>query len=591
MHKIRLNFPLRETPQIRRKALNPASYASLTTFLRATNKLAPSVLAGLLFVTSIPASATGLQGQNLPQINLLREFRPVGGTGNNLLHPALNAVPGRAELALAPLHFAPGTQDGLVSGPNPRTVSNVIAGGTGADGQNGQTTDPRASAWLYVFGQFVDHDLDLEQTPVDAPAINIVVPVGDPVFPAGTTIAMTRDTRDPTTNTIINTVAGYLDLSQLYGSTAAAAASLRNADGTLQSSDNGQAVPVVNDAFVTGDPRVMENPELTAVTILFMREHNFWVDRLKAQHPAWTGDQLYRMAKAITTAEYQNIIYQEYLPLLIGPVLGPYRGYDPRVNAQVTQEFSTAAFRVGHSQVSDTQEGLDNSGAVVFTESLAQAFFNTAAIDEANGIDPLLRSLGVDSAQATDVYVVAALRNLLVAGLVGGGVDRIDLIAIDIQRERDVGLATLNRTRRALGLSPYLSFAELTPDPVLQQSLQAVYGTIDQVDLFIGGLAEPPARGAIVGSTFQAIIAQQFEALRSGDRFFWLNEGFDAQTARLIGHTTLADILKRNTDTPILQANVFLAAPLPGHAQPHAVAPSLSDAQGRPKPAFLDDGK
>jgi hypothetical protein len=105
---------------------------------------------------------------------------------------------------LAPLNFARGTNDGLVNGPNPRTISNVIA--------------------------------------------------------------MTRDTRSPLTNTIINTVAGYLDLSQLYGSTVAIAASLRNADGTLRSSDNCQALPVVNDTFVTGDPRVMENPELTALS-------------------------------------------------------------------------------------------------------------------------------------------------------------------------------------------------------------------------------------------------------------------------------------------------------------------------------------
>jgi Animal haem peroxidase len=146
----------------------------------------------------------------------------------------------------------------------------------------------------------------------------------------------------------------------------------------------------------------MENPELTAVTILFMREHNLWVGKLKAQHPSWTGAQRYDMAKAITTAEYQNIIYTEYLPLLIGPVLSQYKSYNPRINAQVTQEFSTAAFRVGHSQISDTQEGLDSRGNVTFEESLAQAFFNTPAEDEANGFNPLLRSLGVDFAQATD---------------------------------------------------------------------------------------------------------------------------------------------------------------------------------------------
>ncbi len=152
---------------------------------------------------------------------------------------------------------------------------------------------------------------------------------------------------------------------------------------------------------MTGDPRVGENPELTALTTLFMREHNFWVEKLKAQHPRWSGDQLYNMAKAITTAEYQNIVYTEYLPLLLGPgALGPYKGYDPKVNAQVTQEFSTSAFRMGHSEVSDTQEGLDNNGNVTFTESLADGFFNTPEMDETNGINELLRSLGADYSQA-----------------------------------------------------------------------------------------------------------------------------------------------------------------------------------------------
>ena len=281
------------------------------------------------------------------------------------------------------------------------------------------TTDPAVSAWLYVFGQFVDHDLDLEINLPNAESIAITVPDDDPVFAPGTSIAMTRDSRDPSTGTIVNTTAGYLDLSQLYGSTEDVAASLRNRDGTLISSDDGQALPVIDDQFVTGDPRVMENPELTAVTILFMREHNFWVSSLSKSHSDWTGDQLYDMAKAITTAEYQNIVYQEYLPVLIGPALGPYRGYDSRVNARVTQEFSTAAFRVGHSQVSETQEGIDENGNVVFTESLADAFFNTPEQDEANGIDPLIRNLGDDFSQATDVYTVPTLRNLLLAGLAG----------------------------------------------------------------------------------------------------------------------------------------------------------------------------
>jgi heme peroxidase len=521
-----------------------------------------------------------------PQTMLLREFRPIGGGGNNLANPALNAVPGTPELAIAPLNFAHGTNNGLAPAPNPRTISNVIAGGTGANGQNAETEDSTATAWLYVFGQFLDHDIDLEETPLTAPAINIIIPPGDPVFTAGTTIAMTRDTRSPATNTIINTVAGYLDLSQLYGSTQAIAASLTNPDGTLSNSGNGLYLPIVNDTFITGDPRVMENPELTAVTTLFLREHNSWVATLQSQHPSWSGQQLYDMARAITTAEYQNIVFNEYLPVLIGPTLGSYKGYDSTVNAQVTQEFSTAAFRVGHSQVSDTQTGLDNHGNVIFTESLAQAFFNTPEIDEANGIDPLIRSMGADSSQATDVYTVAALRNLLFAGLVGGEIDEIDLIAIDIRRESDVGLGTLNQTRNALGLAPYNSFSDLTSDPVLQANLQSVYGNIAKVDLFMGGLAEQHASGAVVGPTFQAIIADQFQALRSGDRFFWLNQGFNSDLATAISHTQLSDIVLRNTDTTLpLPQFLFLLQQPPHHHNPHTPSPDPINNHGR-SPSF-----
>jgi peroxidase len=542
----------------------------------------------LIFVPLNQSIAQPHHGQQNPQTVLLKEFRPIGGVGNNLANPALNAVPGAPELSLTPLNFAPGTNDGLVPAPNPRTISNVIAGGTGANGQNAETEDPVATAWLYVFGQFVDHDLDLEETPLTSAPINIGIPAGDPVFAAGTTIAMTRDTRSPVTNTIINTVAGYLDLSQLYGSTQAIADSLVNPDGTLATSNNGQDLPIMNDTFITGDPRVMENPELTALTTLFLREHNSWVATLRSQHSDWSGQQLYNMAKAITTAEYQHIVFTEYLPTLIGPVLGRYKGYDPTVNAQITQEFSTAAFRVGHSQVSDTQTGLDNNGNVIFTESLAQAFFNTPEIDVANGINPLLRSLGVDASQATDVYTVAALRNLLFAGLVGGEVDQIDLIAIDIRRESDVGLGTLNQTRKALGFAPYSSFSDLTSDPVLQASLAAVYGNIANVDLFMGGLAEKHADGAVVGQTFQTIIADQFQALRAGDRFYWLNQGFNSDLVAAISQTQLSDIVLRNTDTTLaLQPNLFVQQQQQqgGHHNPHTPPPNPINNHGR-TPSF-----
>lgn len=511
-----------------------------------------------LCCAAMPARAAEPFQRHHP-VALLDAFRPIGAARNNLLHPEWNPVPGSAQQAIAPLNFKPGLPNGLVDGPNPRAVSNVLAGGVGGDGADAYTLDRYASAWLYVFGQFVDHDIALESNgPAGAP-IPIAVPPGDPVFP-GATIAMTRDARDPRTNTIVTTVAGFLDLSQLYGSTDAVAASLRNADGTLKTSHGGSALQVVGSQFVAGDARVNENPELAAVTILFMREHNAWVAELKDQHPGWSGDQLYEMARALTTAEYQHIVYTEYLPVLIGPVLPPYRGYHPHVNAQAMQEFTTVAFRVGHTQVSETQSGIDNRGQEVFTQSLAEAFFNTAEQTLQNGIDPLLRNVTAEYSQATDIYTVPVLRNLLFAPLPGGNVDQMDLIAIDIQRERDVGVATLAQMRRALGLPRYRTWAELVPDPRMQDAFRRLYGSVDAVDLFMGGSAERHAPGAVVGPTFQAIIARQFRALRDGDRFYWRNQRFDPATVRTIASTTLSRIILRNTDTISLPEHAFIAA-------------------------------
>src|SRR5204863_4588925 len=138
--------------------------------------------------------------------------------------------------------------------------------------------------------------------------------------------------------------------------------------------------------------------------------------------------------------------------------------------------------------------------------------------DIVNGINPQLRALSVDNSQATDVYAMSGLRNLLFAPLAGGNIDEVDLIAIDIQRERDAGLGYLNQTRQALGLSSYTSYSQLTSDLVLQQSLQTTYGSIDNVDLFIGGLAEAHVKNGRLGETFNQIIGTQFDHLRAGDR-------------------------------------------------------------------------
>ena len=490
------------------------------------------------------------------------DFRTLDGSNNNVADPTLNQVDtdfGR----VGPAHFADGFNE-MTPGPNPREISNIVAAqaNTGEDGPHLMDDNGVAlSGMMYAWGQFIDHDLDLEKSDT-AKDISIPVPADDP-FLRGS-IPLTRVAIDPATGvpghpaTAINTVTGWLDGSQIYGSDAATAASLRTADGHMKMSE-GDNLPIVDTpqgtAFAAGDVRAQENPDLTALQVLFVREHNYQVDRLHEEHPNWSGDRLYEMAKAITTAEMVNITYSEFLPHLLGAdAIKPYHGYDPTVDPRITEEFAGAAYRFGHSIVSNEISATSNLGAFTSEQTLAQSFFEDTATFDATGADGLLRHLSGDLANPLDAHIVDGLRNFLV-----DPPDGMDLAAINIQRGRDLGLGTLNQTREALGLAPYTSFDQLSSDPETAAAFKKAYGSIDAVDLWAGGLAEDHAKGAVIGPTFGKIIGDQFTALRDGDRYYFENQNFDRRTLNEIKHTTLSDLILRDTDTTAMQSDAFVA--------------------------------
>ena len=290
---------------------------------------------------------------------------------------------------------------------------------------------------------------------------------------------------------------------------------------------------------------------------LFVREHNYQVDLLHREHPNWSGDKLYETAKAITTAEMVNITYSEFLPHLLGSGAIPaYHGYNPSVDPTITEEFEGAAYRFGHSIVSSDINSINNLGATTAEQALADTFFEPPASFVANGgADGLLRHLASDTAQALDTHIIEDLRSLLF-----DPPDATDLAAINIQRAHDLGLGTLNQTRVALGLTPYTSFDQVTSDTVTAAALKQAYGTVDAIDLWTGGLAEDHTAGAAIGQTFGKIIADQFTALRDGDRLYFENQGFDRQTLNDIKSTTLSDIIQRDTTgTTAIQADAFVS--------------------------------
>src|SRR5919202_4438537 len=118
--------------------------------------------------------------------------------------------------------------------------------------------------------------------------------------------------------------------------------------------------------FAAGDVRANENIELTSLHTLFVREHNRIADAISRANPGLDDETVYQMARARVIAEMQAITYNEWLPALLGPgALQPYRGYDPTVNPGIANEFSTAAFRLGHSLLGNGVQFLGNDGRPV----------------------------------------------------------------------------------------------------------------------------------------------------------------------------------------------------------------------------------
>ena len=479
-------------------------------------------------------------------------YRSIDGSGNNLANTGLNVV-GATFTRIGAAQFSDGISALRTDLPNARTVSNLVVAGEGAV--------PNAeglSGMMYAWGQFIDHDINLTLSD-DVTHIDVTVPAGDPTLSGS--ISMTRSIIDPLTGVAgspaatTNNVTGWIDGSMVYGSDATTAASLRGTGGYLLTSE-GDNLPIVDGAYVAGDFRVQENPDLTALQTIFLREHNRQVDKLTVAHPDWTGDQLYEQARAIVTAEIAHITYTEFLPHLLGSnAITRYRGYQADVDASLTEEFAGAAFRFGHSIVSANLEKTDEQGNVIGTPvTLKDAFFQDPAdfvID--SGADGLLRHLTNDLSNALDVHIVDDLRNFLFVPGVG-----MDLAAINLQRGRDLGLGTLNETRVALGLTPYTSFADITSDAETAAALEAAYGDVNKVELWIGGLAENHVAGGMVGQTFGVIIAEQFQDLRDGDRYWYQNQGFDPATMREIESMTLSSVILKNTDTEHMQSDAFV---------------------------------
>ncbi|XP_077775948.1 eosinophil peroxidase-like [Podarcis muralis] len=176
------------------------------------------------------------------------------------------------------------------------------------------------------------------------------------------------------------------------------------------------------------------------------------------------------------------------------------------------------------------------------------------------GIDPLLRGLLADHAKLMkqNQMMVEELQERLFEQLELIG---LDLASLNLQRGRDHGLPGYNAWRRFCGLSEPSDEAELAAvmgNSQLAKKFIDLYGTPENIDIWIGALAEPFVPYGRVGPLLACLIGTQFRKTQDGDRFWWENPGvFTPWQRRVLSGASLSRIICDNTHIQEVPHDVF----------------------------------
>lgn len=400
----------------------------------------------------------------------------------------------------------------------------------------------------------------------------------------------------------INTITSTLDANTIYGSTKAIADQLRTfSGGQMKVQDVFASMglkPLLPKqlirpdldcfgrpnadtyCFFGGDERVNEQPTLTALHTLYVRDHNRVAKRLAQLNPHWDDDRIYHETRHIEAALVQHILISEYLPLLIGhdmmikynltaaPPNTYWNGYDPSVTPSISQGFSTAAFRQGHTFIQGKVRFYDSrTFEFVGSMMLRSLFKRPFHYYKPGRVDEVVAGIINTPAQVYDPFVTEEISGHLFQE--PGESFGMDLPAINLARGREQGVPGYNAYRKWCGLGAVKSFAELQPLMANRTAVlySKLYKHVDDIDLWSGGISERRMAGSQIGPTFACIIARQFSSIKRGDRFWFENSGFPSaftlDQLREIKKATQARLLCYNSDNLLTIQQQALKLPHP----------------------------
>lgn len=382
------------------------------------------------------------------------------------------------------------------------------------EGQADSEDNADISAGYTYFGQFIDHDLTLDDRP--------------------------NDLTTPTdVSSLVNLRTPQLDLDSLYGQGPTKSPTLYNTDGmhlltgrTLTGSADKGSMDLprsTNGQAIIGDPRNDENRIVAGIHSSFIRLHNKFVDQVKRAHPRWTKAQIFAEARRQTTWNYQSIILNDFLPQIAGKravdsVLTPTRtGYNTRLGfyntcAQMPVEFSVAAYRFGHSMV----RGVYRINSTVDRLPIFSGTFGTPGVD-LTGFSPAPSNFAIDwsffvnagrdsknNPQPSYKIDSSLTNSLSLLPLPVSSAGPANLAKRNLLRSVQLGLPSGQSVARAMGVRPLpddqILVGKATGDPADTQSLVSISSDFaNNAPLWTYVLAEsiahayPVSNGDIIG--------------------------------------------------------------------------------------------
>ncbi|MBZ9803460.1 peroxidase family protein [Mesorhizobium sp. ES1-6] len=421
------------------------------------------------------------------------------------------------------------------------------------------------AAYTY-FGQFIDHDITLEEISVDGENLPLSLqPLVDP------------------TRYLANARTAALDLDSVYSSPAprevgddskmrlgTVATAPPRPSGKDQWNDlprQGRSHDIRNDrAALIGDPRNDENLIVAQLHVAFLRAHNALVDE-GASHAE---------ARLRLQTMYQSAIFGDLLPQLVDVTVledvldrGPRYWRPSRSEPFVPLEFAVAAFRFGHSMVRqeyDINESFGLAGrlgkaplAAMFTFTAMSGSFSSLAGQDfdtlpENWLIEWHRLLQVPSmphpvmARRIDTTLSSGLDDL--RGLEGERLPEpvaVRLAARNLLRGYRLGLPTGQAVARIMDSKPLAGVELLEALPEAQRKLVEALGFHEITPLWFYILAEAgdmragKPNGKRLGKVGSTIVVETLYNLARWSSGSIFNE--DGTKPKL--HWTLLDILRK----------------------------------------------